>query len=229
MDDTALLHEVREIRRELPRLGVRKLQVMLYQRGRDVVPVCMNQVWVSDITYVEIKAVNRSYWMYLSLITDVYTHEIVGYALHDTLDTAGPLRALEMAIGKFPAGTLSGLIHHSDRGAQYCSKEYVSVLQKNGIRVSMTENGDPYENAIAERTNGILKTEWLYHEVLRGPVHAQKRIDEIIYTYNHRRPHMSIGNLTPEEARSMKGEAAKLWKNYFALKHESVKTALACQ
>ena len=233
MDDTALLHEVREIRRELPRLGVRKLQVLLYQRGhdvgrdrlfdllreagmlvsrrrfrarttdsrhwmrkwgnliRDVVPVCMNQVWVSDITYVEIKAVNRSYWMYLSLITDV--------------------------------------IHHSDRGAQYCSKEYVSVLQKNGIRVSMTENGDPYENAIAERTNGILKTEWLYHEVLRGPVHAQKRIDEIIYTYNHRRPHMSIGNLTPEEARSMKGEAAKLWKNYFALKHESVKTALACQ
>ena len=156
----------------------------------------MNQVWVSDITYVEIKAVNRSYWMYLSLITDVYTHEIVGYALHDTLDTAGPLRALEMAIGEFPAGTLQGLIHHSDRGAQYCSKEYVSVLQKNGIRVSMTENGDPYENAIAERTNGILKTEWLYHEVLRGPVHAQKRIDEIIYTYNHRRPHMSIGNLT---------------------------------
>ena len=167
--------------------------------------------------------------MYLSLITDAYTHEIVGYALHDTLDTAGPLRALEMAIGKFPAGTLQGLIHHSDRGAQYCSKEYVSVLRKNGIRVSMTENGDPYENAIAERTNGILKTEWLYHEVLRGPVHAQKRIDEIIYTYNHRRPHMSIGNLTPEEARSMKGEAAKLWKNYFALKHESVKTALACQ
>ena len=271
MDDTALLHEVREIRRELPRLGVRKLQVLLYQRGhdvgrdrlfdllreagmlvsrrrfrarttdsrhwmrkwdnliRDLVPVCMNQVWVSDITYVEIKAFNRSYWMYLSLITDAYTHEIVGYALHDTLDTAGPLRALEMAIGKFPAGTLSGLIHHSDRGAQYCSKEYVSVLQKNGIRVSMTENGDPYENAIAERTNGILKTEWLYHEVLRGPVHAQKRIDEIIYTYNHRRPHMSIGNLTPEEARSMKGEAAKLWKNYFALKHESVKIALACQ
>ena len=93
----------------------------------------------------------------------------------------------------------------------------------------MTENGDPYENAIAERTNGILKTEWRYHEVLRGPAHAQKRIDEIIYTYNHRRPHMSIENLTPEEARSMKGEAAKLWKNYFALKHESVKTALACQ
>ena len=103
------------------------------------------------------------------------------------------------------------------------------MLQKSGIRVSMTENGDPYENAIAERTNGILKTEWRYHEVLRGPAHAQKRIDEIIYTYNHRRPHMSIGNLTPEEARSMKGEAAKLWKNYFARKHESVRTALAYQ
>ena len=271
MDDTALLSEIRGLRREMPRIGVRKLKVLLYQRGhdvgrdrlfsllkdagmlvsrkrykvrttdsrhwmrkwdnliRDVVPVCMNQIWVSDITYVEMKWGKQGQWMYLSLITDAYTHEIVGYALHDTLDTAGPLRALEMAVGKFPAGTLSGLIHHSDRGAQYCSKEYVSTLQKNGIRVSMTENGDPYENAIAERTNGILKTEWLYHEVLRGPIAAQKRIDEIIYTYNHLRPHMSIGNLTPEEARSMKGEASKLWKNYFALKHESAKAALVCQ
>ena len=94
--------------------------------------------------------------MSLSLITDAYTHEIVGYALHDTFDTAGPLRALEMVLRKFPAGTLSGLIHHSDRGAQYCSKEYVSTLQKNGI----------------------LKTEWLYHEALRGPASAQKRIRE---------------------------------------------------
>ena len=148
MDATALLHEVREIRRELPRLGARKLQ---------------------------------------------------------------------------------GLIHHSDRGSQYCSKEYVSLLQKNGIRVSMTENGDPYENSIAERMNGILKTEWLYHEDLRGPAHAQRRIDEIIYMYNHKRPHMSIGNLTPEEARGMKGGLEKLWKNYFAMKNESLKTAIARQ
>jgi transposase InsO family protein len=178
---------------------------------------------------VEIKAVNRNYWMYLSLVTDAYTHEIVGHALHDTLDTAGPLRALEMAIGKFPPGTLQGLIHHSDRGSQYCSKEYVSLLQKNGIRVSMTENGDPYENSIAERMNGILKTEWLYHEDLRGPAHAQRRIDEIIYMYNHKRPHMSIGNLTPEEARGMKGGLEKLWKNYFAMKNESLKTTIARQ
>ncbi len=257
MDETALLHEVREIRRELPRIGVRKLQVMLYQRGhdvgrdslfdllrgagllvsrkrfrvrttnsrhwmrkwdnliRDVVPICMNQIWVSDITYVEIKSANRSYWMYLSLITDAYTHEIVGYALHDTLDTRGPLQALEMALNGFPHGSLSGLIHHSDRGAQYCSKEYVSELQRNGILISMTENGDPYENAIAERTNGILKTEWLYQETLRGPSQARKRIGEIIFLYNNVRPHLSIGNLTPVQARSLKGEPAKLWKNYF--------------
>lgn len=134
---------------------------------RDIVPSHPDEVWVSDITYIEIVQGVKRTFMYLSLITDAYTHEVVGYALHDTLDTTGPLKALGMALAKHPVGTLKGLIHHSDRGSQYCCQEYVNKLQQHGILISMTDKGDPYENAIAERVNGILKTEWLYCVVLK--------------------------------------------------------------
>ena len=121
-----------------------------------------NQVWVSDITYVEIYENGARSFAYLSLITDAYTHEIVGWSLHDTLDTEGPLRAMKMAIANYGVYGLNGVIHHSDRGCQYCSRDYVNVLKQYNIRISMTDKGDPYENAIAERVNGILKTEWLH-------------------------------------------------------------------
>lgn len=127
---------------------------------KGLVPSHPNEVWVSYITYIEIVQGDKKTFLYLSLITDAFTHEIIGWALHDSLDTSGPMRALRMAISRYPKGTLKGLIHHSDRGCQYCSNDYVAELQANGILISMTENGDPYENAIAERVNGILKTEW---------------------------------------------------------------------
>lgn len=124
------------------------------------------------------QGVKRAF-MYLSLITDAYTHEVVGYALHDTLDTTGPLKALGMALAKYPVGTLKGLIHHSDRGSQYCCQEYVNKLQQHGILISMTDKGDPYENAIAERVNGILKTEWLYHITLTSQAMARNVVDRV--------------------------------------------------
>ena len=178
-----------------------------------------NQVWVSDITYVEVYEDGIRKFMYLSLVTDAYTHEIVGWALHDNLDTTGPLRALRMAIANFGSYGLKGLIHHSDRGCQYCSQEYVNVLVENGIRISMTDKGDPYENAIAERVNGILKTEWLYHTRLTSRSAARNHIGRIVDIYNHDRPHMSNGMLTPAQARARHGELKKCWKNYWALGH----------
>lgn len=253
---------MKAIRREMPALGVRKIQVLLSDSGhavgrdrlfdilrdsgmlvkhqrhrcvttnsrhwmrkwpnliRDVVPSHPNEVWVSDITYVEIVRPCGREFMYLSLVTDAFTHEIVGHALHGSLDTEGPLRALSIALGSFPAGQLKGLIHHSDRGCQYCSTSYVSTLRSHGILISMTENGDPYENAIAERVNGILKTEWLYHMELTSVSHAHKEIERIVHLYNNVRPHESIGNLTPAQARTCGQAPRKLWKNYWRLRQQ---------
>jgi len=185
---------------------------------KDIVPSHPNEIWVSDITYIEIVCGIKKTFMYLSLITDAYTHEIVGYALHDSLDTEGPLRVLTMALSTRPRESLKGLIHHSDRGSQYCCQDYVNRLKQYGILISMTDKGDPYENAIAERVNGILKTEWLYLITLKSKEQARKVIDKIVYLYNNERPHESIGNMTPAAARSASGQPKKLWKNYWRLR-----------
>jgi transposase InsO family protein len=167
-----------------------------------------NQLWVSDITYI---AIGKSY-AYLSLITDAYSHRIVGHCLYPTLETGGPLSALTKAIEATPAHQRQGLIHHSDRGLQYCSGQYVDKLNRNGIRISMTEKGDPYENAVAERVNGILKSEWIDLESFDSFDHAAKRIDRIIHIYNTVRPHASCDMLTPQQAGLMKGTLKKRWK-----------------
>ena len=122
----------------------------------DMVPSRPNEIWVSDITYVE----TDEGVCYLSLITDAYSHKIVGWSVGPTLETAYPLDALRMALATIDDVTASRLIHHSDRGCQYCSNEYVSELKKYHVGISMTQSGDPLENAIAERANGILKVEW---------------------------------------------------------------------
>lgn len=262
IDNTALIGEVRLIRQDLPRLGVRKLQLLLAEKGhrvsrdklfallrvsgmlvkrthtriittysrhwmkkwpnliKDRVPTHADEIWVSDITYVEMadRSRKRSF-LYLSLITDAYTHEIVGYALHESLDTEGPLRALRMALSKIEARTAKGLVHHSDRGCQYCCRDYVRVLQSYGISISMTDNGDPYENAIAERVNGILKTEWLYGMKLSSVAQAKEAVDKIVRLYNTVRPHESIGNKTPSAARMSEEPLRKLWKNYWREKN----------
>lgn len=176
-----------------------------------VIPTASNQIWVSDITYIE--TVNDGF-MYLHLVTDLYSRKIMGWCLSPTLHAEYTLKALEMAIRN--AGCcLTGLIHHSDRGCQYCCERYVSLLKSSGILISMTQSGDPLENAVAERVNGIIKNEWLMHEnIIDGNI-ALKRISEIVNIYNNIRPHASLNYLTPESAYTENGILERKWKSSY--------------
>jgi transposase InsO family protein len=155
-----------------------------------------NLLWVSDITYITL----HDGFACLSLITDAYSHKIVGYKLSPSLESEGSISALRMAVESTPESQRVGLIHHSDRGSQYCCKEYVKILNDNNIRISMTENGDPYENALSERVNGILKSEWLDLEQYDTFEQADNHTGRIINTYNTLRPHLSCDMFTPEQA-----------------------------
>lgn len=111
---------------------------------------------------------------------------------------------------------IEGLIHHSDRGIQYCSSEYVKLLQDNGILISMTENGDPLENAIAERINGIIKDEYLDCYQVKNLIEAEELLKQVVQLYNDERPHMSIGNMVPSQIHQTNQKTDKLWKNYYS-------------
>ncbi|MFH7012614.1 IS3 family transposase, partial [Flavobacterium sp. FlaQc-52] len=166
----------------------------------------------SDITYWKIK----DDFLYISFITDAYSKKIVGYHLGDSLQTSETIQALEMAISS-NANEKKGLelIHHSDRGTQYCSNEYIKLLENNNIGISMTENGDPLENAIAERVNGIIKEEYLNDYQVDNLEEAKELLKAVIQLYNNERPHMSIGNLTPNLVHQNNIKTEKLWKNYY--------------
>lgn len=179
----------------------------------DVVPSRPNEIWVSDITYIE----TSEGVCYLSLITDAYSHKIVGWAVGPTLETKYPLEALRMALATISPWDGSRLIHHSDRGCQYCSNEYVAELKKYDISISMTQSGDPLENAIAERANGILKTEWLYKMTIGTRDECRAILERIIGFYNTQRPHMSIGMQTPDAVHVQSGLQHRCWKNYYAM------------
>jgi len=163
------------------------------------------RLWVSDITYIRLK----EKFCYLSIVTDAYSRKIIGYCLHPTLHSTGPVSALLMAI-KSKRG--ASLIHHSDRGSQYCCAEYVRILEHYGIQISMTEKGDPYENAIAERVNGILKGEFLLDKTFLSFSEAETSVYNAIEKYNHVRPHASCDNLTPVQAHDHNGILRKRWK-----------------
>ena len=180
---------------------------------RDFIPTAPNQLWVSDITYIHLP----NSFAYLCLITDAYSRKIVGFYLNKDLTAEGPLQALKMAIKA--NSNITCLIHHSDRGVQYCCDAYVKLLKDKKIKISMTENGDPLENAIAERVNGILKGE-LLEEIFPSFETAQKNVAIACSTYNHLRPHGSIDNLKPSEAHQKTGEIKKRWKNYWQPKNE---------
>ena len=175
---------------------------------RDFIPITSNQLWVCDITYIHV----ADDFAYLSLITDAYSRKIVGFYLSKDLTANGPLMALKMALKS--NANIRGLMHHSDRGVQYCCDAYVKILQDKKIKISMTENGDPLENAIAERVNGILKHE-LLEEVFPDFKTATKDIAIACSTYNHLRPHGSINNLKPADAHFHVGVISKRWKNYY--------------
>lgn len=180
---------------------------------RGFVPVTSNQLLVSDITYWKL---NESH-VYISFVTDAYSHKIVGYHMAETLDAVESIQALKMALSTFRPQAGIDPIHHSDRGVQYCSHGYVKLLQDYRFQISMTEKGDPLENAVAERINGIIKEEYLDTYQLKDIKEARQLLKTAVHLYNTERPHMSIGNLTPDQLHQAKPppKTKKLWKNYY--------------
>lgn len=155
-----------------------------------------HQAWGSDITYLR----TREGFMYLSMVMDAFSRKIVGYDCHDRLESEGALRALSMAMGQLPAE--ANVIHHSDRGCQYCSGRYIRRLKQRRIRISMTEENHCYENSRAERLNGILKQEYGLGGVLRSKSDAVRAVREAVQLYNQRRPHQALGYRCPEQVHS---------------------------
>jgi putative transposase len=252
--EDVILQEVINIRKDLPRLGTRKLHFVIQNKlishqisfGRDYLFDLLSehkllirqrkrkaittdsrhwmrkysnlvkgleitrpeQVWVSDITYIRL----TNQWGYLSLITDAYSRKIMGYCFRQDLVAEGCIEALKMALNNRFYN--QSIIHHSDRGSQYCSHNYVDLLLKNNIAISMTENGDPYENALAERMNGIIKTEFNLYSSLLGFEQTRNKISKSIKSYNELRPHASCDYLTPNQAHLQSDILNKRWKNY---------------
>ena len=165
------------------------------------------QVWVADITYVG----NRQNPMYLALITDAYSKKIKGYNVSDSLETTGSAKALKMAIKnrKYPD---QNLIHHSDRGFQYCSNEYQKIICQNHLKCSMTESYDPYQNAVAERINGTLKQEFLINTQNLDLKSMKIVVKQSIDIYNQNRPHWSCDMLTPNQMHQQKDVKIKTYK-----------------
>jgi transposase InsO family protein len=160
---------------------------------KDMEITAPNQAWVSDITYIRTDAG----FLYLSLITDAYSRKIVGYHCADTLETEGCLTSLGMAAKGL--GATARPVHHSDRGSQYCSHLYTERLTEYGLGISMTEENHCYENAMAERVNGILKQEYYLGGCFRDKEQAVQSVEQAIWLYNNRRPHLSLKYKTPEE------------------------------
>jgi len=188
---------------------------------RKFVPTGPNQLWVSDITYWKI---NTGEHLYISFITDAYSHKIVGYQVAETMEAIESIQALQMALSALGAESHLHLIHHSDRGIQYCSHAYVKLLQDYNIKISMTESGDPLENALAERINGIIKEEYLETYDISNLKDAKKLLKSVVELYNTERPHMSISNLTPNIIHHSRKEikTERLWKNYYQKKDRFV-------
>jgi len=154
---------------------------------------CPNQAWVSDITYIN----SREGTLYLSLITDAYSRKIVGYEVNDTLESVGCVKALKRAMKQLSPRERP--LHHSDRGIQYCSHSYTSLLLDRGLSISMTEDNHCYENAMAERVNGILKHEYALKEKFPNKQFARKACKQAIDLYNTGRPHLALNMRYPEQ------------------------------
>lgn len=176
--------------------------------AKDFVPMKAHELWVSDITYIPLK----DRFAYLFLITDAYSRKIVGHHVSDDMKVSSAVVALKKALAQKPAATI--VLHHSDRGLQYCSTEYVNLLQQHHAMISMTQSGDPLENAIAERVNGILKTELIsssYENIDKAAV----SIARAVIIYNFKRRHSSLNYQIPNDVHHQKGPQVRRWKNYY--------------
>lgn len=165
------------------------------------------QLWVSDITYIAVE----SGFVYLHLVTDAYSKQIMGYCVSAGMAATSTMGALKMALAQRKYN--EPLIHHSDRGLQYCSSGYVNELNKNGISISMTQDGSPYDNAVAERVNGILKDEFGLDSVFADIDEVSKQTRQAISTYNKTRPHLSCAMLTPHQMHDQQTIQVKTWRH----------------
>jgi putative transposase len=178
-----------------------------------------NEIWVSDITYVWLKQQDK--FCYLSLITDLYSRKIVGHCVHEDLSVKGSLEALKQALKQRKDKTES-LVHHSDRGVQFCCHAYIKLLRKNNVQISMTETGDPLENAVAERIHRTIKEEFTTEREINFSTIAEAKtnIRKFIDFYNQYRPHRSIQWYTPNEAHKQRGILKRVWKSYYKQQSE---------
>jgi len=207
---------IRKRKRKIPRTTFSDHWMRKYPNL--IVGMCVsrpNQLWVSDITYIMLEDKPA----YLSLVTDAYSRMIVGYYLNKDLSAQGCIKALDMALRSLSEH--ASLIHHSDRGCQYCCFEYVDRLAAYEVAISMTQNSDPRENAIAERVNGIIKQEFLEARYATL-TQAVQEVKKAVYIYNYERLHSSVNMLTPVQAHTMNGQLKKHWKNYYAIKEKEV-------
>jgi putative transposase len=200
---------IRRRRRKMITTNSRHWMRKYNNQAKDIIVQQPEQLWVSDITFVRL----NNQWGYLSLITDAYSRRIMGFCFRTDMTAQGCVEALEMALNNREYADQQ-LMHHSDRGSQYCSSAYIEILTKNNIAISMTENGDPYENALAERMNGIIKTEFNLYESIAGFDFTYEKIRSSIKAYNEERPHSSCDMLTPMQAHQCRGELRKRWKKY---------------
>jgi transposase InsO family protein len=182
---------------------------------KDFIPNTPNQLWVSDMTYITIWVDDYHYiFCYLSIILDAYTEEIIGWSVGPSLETIYPLAALKMALKRMDGKTAVNLIHHSDRGIQYASSDYVDLLKRNHISISMTETGDPKDNAQAERINNTMKNELLKDIRFTSLEEVVAAVSRAVDFYNNERPHMSIDMMTPAQAATHEGTIKKWWISY---------------
>ncbi len=170
-----------------------------------------SQVWVADITYI---LLTNGIFVFLSLVVDAYTHQVVGWEVADNLETEPVLEAFMQAYKQYAGCLTQPLIHHSDRGCQYASVLYTGELKRLGVLISMTQSGNPKDNAIAERVNGIIKNEFLKYYTLDTIEQVREAVKRSVDFYNNRRPHMSNNMLTPEQAALQNGQLTKCWTSY---------------
>lgn len=200
---------------------------------KEVALTSANQLWVSDITYISLA---NGEICYLHLITGAYSHKIVGWTLAETLRVSATINALQQAIKQAVemrgCENLKGLIHHSDRGVQYCCDQYVALLEKYSIDISMTQDYKPTDNAVAERVNGIIKVESIYGQHWFNDIeHARNVIGRYIHFYNYRRPHMSIGYKIPAMVHLEQGMQKQMWqkKKYLSTSYNKEKEDISLQ
>lgn len=249
-----ILDAVGKIRKTHPKMGIRKLKVVLARDygidvGRDslfdimrnagllvrkrmrhrrttfsghgmrtypnlikeIVPSRPDEIWVTDITYLHVQGRH----MYVFLVTDMYSRRVIGWKVADNMRDDNAIEALKMAFrGMNPQYRHLPVIHHSDKGSQYCSMDYVRLMKRHSMAISMTEGGDPRDNPIAERVNGIIKNEYLYplQVTMAG---LSMRVNKAIHAYNAERPHLSLNMKTPEHIYRTGEPTNRLWKNYY--------------